>query len=254
MTHYFHPSSRTFKKLRNLTESVVYSLAFLILIIFGLYSLTVSCANGTSRPRNAIDMFHQTDTLIGRKQITNEIAGSAFRKRAESFFLILNKDTSDFQPIFTESKEGNRVGLDLRFEMKTLTYKQRLTELKIILPIAAEDFDIDSLRSIFLGRLVSSGDLAIEITNQYRQKFGKVDKISDYEKFNQFLKESKLATDLNEVFKAYSVSVDKIYPEHSFFTTKQNLMSSSKIESDSTTVPNSILDCLIWIGLERTTH
>jgi hypothetical protein len=244
MTHYFHSSTRTFKKLRNLT------LASLILII-GLCSLTFSCTKGT-RPKNEINRLPQTDTLIGRKQITNEIAGSAFRKRAESYFLILNNDTSDFQPIFTESKEGNRISIDLRFEMKTRSYKQRMTELKKILPIAAKDFDLDSLRSIFMGRLVSSGDLAIEVTNQYRQKFGKDEKISDYEKFNQFLKESKLATDLNEVLKAYSVSVDKIYPEHSFFTTKLDLISSSKIETDSMNIPNSILDCLIWIELERT--
>lgn len=116
--------------------------------------------------QNCEPKFH-SKWHIDRSQTNYKwIDGSTFRKRAESYFLILNKGTSDFQPIFTESKERNRVGLNLRYEKKSRSYKQRLAELKKILPVAAKDFHLDSLRSIFVGRLISSGDLAINVTDQ----------------------------------------------------------------------------------------
>jgi len=39
------------------------------------------------------------DAAIGRRSITDEIAGAAYRKRATGYFVIVDKDTSDFMPI-----------------------------------------------------------------------------------------------------------------------------------------------------------
>jgi hypothetical protein len=225
-----------------------------ILISGLLFSLlTISCANGTNKSKKESDIVQiNVDTLIGNKEITNEIAGAAFRKRAESYFLVIKRDTSDFQPVFAEFNEGNKVGISLSFFKGTLSYRQRLIELKKILPVAAKKFNLDSLRSITLGRLILSGDLAIEITKQYRDKFGQNDQIVNYEKVLQFLLESKLTTDLDDILKPYSISVDKIDAEHIFFTTKQDLYLSSKIESDPLLVPDKIFDSMIWLRLRRT--
>lgn len=223
---------------------------FMSLLLLTL--LTFSCSDGTHKPQNAIERLpNKVDTLIGSKKITNEIAGAAFRKRAESYFLVINRDTSDFQPVFVEFNEGNKVGISLSYNKGTLSYRQRLIELKRILPVAAKDFNLDSLRSITLGRLILSGDLAIEITNQYRDKFGQNNRISNYGKVSQFLLESKLTTDMDDLLKPYSISVGNIDTEHMFFTTKQDLYLSSKIESDSLVVPDKIFDCMIWLRLRR---
>ena len=135
----------------------------------------------------------------------------------------------------------------------SMTYRQRLDELKTILPKAATDYNFDSLTSISFGRLILSGDLAIDITNQYRQKFGTSDKIKieDYKVVEQFLATSKLSSDLNNLFKPYSISVDKVAIEKLFFTTKKELYWASKIETDSINTPDKILDCMTWLKLTK---
>jgi hypothetical protein len=195
------------------------------------------------------------DTVIGSKTIIDEIAGSAYRKRATGYFVIIGKDTSDYTYIFTESKDGGKVGIDLNipYSKAAMTYRQRLEELKIVLPKAATDYNFDSLTSISFGRLILSGDLAIDITNQYRQKFGTSDKIKveDYKVVEQFLASSKLGADLDKLFKPYSISIDKVSIEKLFFTTKKELYWASKIETDSINTPDKILDCMTWVKLTK---
>lgn len=56
------------------------------------------------------------DTIVGSKTITDEIAGSAYGKRAIGYFVIIDKDTSDYTCIFTESKGDGKVGIDLNIK------------------------------------------------------------------------------------------------------------------------------------------
>jgi hypothetical protein len=193
------------------------------------------------------------DTIIGKKILTDEIAGSAYRKRAIGYFVIVGKDTSDFACIFTESKGDGHVGIDLNipYFKKTMTYSQRLKELKMILPKAALDFNFDSLTGISYGRLILSGDLAIDVTNQYRQRFGTSDKLQSYDVVRQFLKESKLGTDLNTLFKDYSITVDNVYSEKLFFTTREDFYWASKVNTDSSDIPERILDCITYVKLSK---
>jgi hypothetical protein len=193
------------------------------------------------------------DTIVGNKAITDEIAGSSYRKRATGYFVIIDKDTSDYTCIFTQSKDNGKVSINLNipYSKTAMTYRQRLDELKIILPQAAKDYDFNSLSSISFGRLILSGDLAIEVTRQYRQKFGTSNKIEGYATVEQFLKVSKLGTDLNVLFKPYSISVDKVSIEKLFMTSRQDLFWASKVEADTTKVPDKILDCMTWATLTK---
>lgn len=193
------------------------------------------------------------DTIVGSKLMTNEVAGSSYLKKAIGYYLIVGNDTSDFTCIFSESKDGGKVGMDLNISYSkiTMTYGQRMNELKKILSVAVKDFNFDSLTTIDFGRLVLSGDLAIDITNQYKQKFGTSTKITnyDYEMVKKFLKSSKLATDIDSLLKPYSISVVNVSIEKVFFTTKEDLYQLSKIETDTTKVPERILDCMTWVRL-----
>ena len=195
------------------------------------------------------------DTIVGSKLMTNDVAGSSYLKKAIGYYIIVGNDTSDFTCIFSESKDGGKVEMDLNISYSkiTMTYGQRMNELKKILSLAVKDFNFDSLTTIDFGRLVLSGDLAIDITNQYRQTFGTSTKImnSDYGMVKKFLKSSKLATDLNILLKPYSISVDNVSIEKVFFTTKEDLYQLSKIETDTTKVPDRILDCMTWVRLTR---
>lgn len=191
------------------------------------------------------------DTIVGRKIITDEISGAPYRKRAIGYFLIVNSDTSVFTCIFSESKAGQKVSMDVRFPGASMSYRQRMTELGIILPEAAKDFNLDSLKSIYLGRLVTNGDIAIEVTEQWTHAFGTEEDLGNYDTVARFLKQSKLATDLNSIFRPHSLHVDRISVEKVFLTTKRDLYRASKIETDSALVPDRILDCMTWIGLQR---
>jgi hypothetical protein len=193
------------------------------------------------------------DTIMGKKLMTNDVAGSLYLKRAVGYSVIVGKDTSDFTCIFSESKDGGKVeiNLNISYTKITMTYRQRMDELAKILPLAVKDFNFDSLTTIDYGRLILSGDLAIDITNQYIQKFGKTEKITNYGIVSGFLKNSKLATDLDILFKPYSISVDNVSVEKVFFTTKQDLYRVSKIETDTTKVPDKILDCMTRVRLSK---
>ena len=227
-----------------------------IKLIFGLLVILLSSCN--NNPHNSFDQTTtesnvSVDTIVASKTIKDEISGSAYRKRATGYFVIIDNDTSDYTCIFSESKYGGNVSIDLNIpdSKAEMSYNQRLEELKIILPKAAKDYNFDSLSSISFGRLILSGDLAIKVTQQYRQKFGTSNKLESYTTVEQFLKESKLGADLNDLFKPYSMSVDKVFIEKLFLISRQDLYWASKIEVDTTIIPDKILDCMTWVKLSK---
>jgi hypothetical protein len=227
-----------------------------IKIILVILAITLkSCSNPqNSSIKTTIENIATIDTLVGSKVITNQIAGAAYLKRAIEYFVIIDKDTSNYTCIFYEYKENCHVGIDLNVHhhKSKMLYKQRLEELKIIFSSATADFNFDSLTNINFGRLVLSGDLAIELTKQYQQKYGTSDQLQSYETVGQFLKESKLGSDLNNLFKPYSVSVDKVSIEKLFYVSKEEIFWGSKLETDSVNIPNKILDCITWVKLKKT--
>lgn len=226
----------------------------LIIKIGLLFFLFIACNNFV--PVNSLTIKEKNelanDTIIGSKTIT-ELAGAAYRKRATGYFVIHGKDTSNFTCIFIELKDSGRVVIDLNipYPMDEVTYRQRLSELKLILPSAKKDFDFDLIGSIYLGRLVQNGDIAIEITNQYLEKFGQPQKITDYKKVESFLKKSQLGVDFNKIFNPYSIYVEGVSTEKLQFFPKKELLFMSKVESDTTNIPEKILDCMTWVMLKK---
>jgi len=195
----------------------------------------------------------KVDTSIGRKEITDEIAGSAYRKRATAYFVIAGKDTSKYSCIFSESKDDGRVSLDLHipYSNSGLNYREREKEIKLLLPEAAKDFRFDSLYTVSFGRLLLSGDLAIEITREYLVKYGADDKIKDYAQVAAFLQGSELSRDVNELFKPYSLALDRVSIEKVFFATREDLFKLSKIEKKQNEIPGKILDCILYVKLKK---
>jgi hypothetical protein len=227
-----------------------------IKLIPGLLAVFLTACNGSqqkSPTQNTTENKVMVDTIVGSKIITDEIPGSAYHKRAIGYFVIIDKDTSDYTCIFTESKDGNKVRIDLnaRYSKAEMTYAQRLEELKIILPKAATDFNFDSLTSVNFGRLILHGDLAVDVANQYRQKYGTGVRPESSTIVKQFLKESRLGADLDNLFKPYSISVDMVSIEKLYFTTRKDLYSAGKLETDSTDAPDKILDCMIGVYLTK---
>ena len=224
------------------------------ILIFLLFVVFYSCSNQNEQKKkieNEIKIEKFPDTIIGKKNITDELAGSAFRKRATQYFVVVKKDTSRFMPIFSKLKNNGKIEISQRlpYSNETETYFQRLSELKLILPEAAKEFNLDSLSHMSIGRLILSGDLAIAITKEYKNKFGEKEVITtaDYSEISKFLLESKLTKDLNKLFEPYSKSVEKVGIEKVFFTTRDNLLKCSRVSKDTADIPNKILDCMTWV-------
>lgn len=219
-----------------------------------LLFLLTACSNSgqTNSSTKTKNDSITSDTIIGSKAF-DEIAGSAFRKRAIEYFAINGKDTSKFTCVFVELKDSGKVCIDLNlpYFKKGVTCRQIMSELQKILPVAKKDFNFDSLRSIYIGRLVQIGDAAVEVTKQYMGKFGQPKKITDYRKVESFLKESQLGEDFNKLLKPYSFDVENIASEKLSFSSKKELLYMSKVETDTTKIPEKILDCMTWIILKK---
>jgi hypothetical protein len=217
---------------------------FIVFISF----LLIACDRKTEDKKLQPDAgMVKTDTLIGQIPITNEIAGSAYRKRAMAYFLIIKGDTSDFRCILMESKEGGLVDMEIRFK-RHMSYRQQLRELQKIIPAGVPDFAYDSLRSIFISRLVTTGDLAVDISRQLQgDKFS----INDYSEIKQFLLKTKLAADFNRLLLPVNRSVAGFSVEKVFLADKKVLFSNATVETDSSEIPDRILDCITWIRINR---
>ena len=155
-------------------------------------------------------------------------------------------------PVFEELKEDNSISLNLTAFKRRKAYEKLLGELEKILPTAAKSYDLDLLDYIYLGRLMTLGDMAVTITNQYNEAFGEESTIpvADYPKIEQLLLESPLASDLNKVLEPYGVSIDNFHIEKVIFITKEQLFEENKVETDSHKVPAHLLDCMIGIKVK----
>ncbi len=213
----------------------------ILLKLFSVF-LIVSCKN-----QKSAEEITTKDNTIGSKI---EMTGMAFLKKSKGYFLISKGDTSDLTFVFTEDKYSEAVGMYFEeSERSTISYRQKLEQLKQVLPQAEKEFRIANLRSLMMRTLASNGDIAIEVTEDFMKRDSSR---LDYNYLEILMKDSKLAKDMNEMFAGYSVKVKGFSLEKLHFTSKEDLLQTSVIERDSTKIPDRIIDCIIWIEFEPT--
>ncbi|SMD34691.1 hypothetical protein SAMN04488029_2140 [Reichenbachiella faecimaris] len=191
-----------------------------------------------------------SDTLVLRFDVNQELAGSAYREKATGYLLVVDGDSTLFFPAFTKAKNEGRVNLILGLH-PSLTFGEQMQLLQAILPYAAKDYSFDSLSSIYIGRLVQTGDLAIQITNEYLEAFGGYGSTAttEYDTIASFLATSKLGRDFNKLFAPYHMTVAGTSVEKVFYT---ELHKSIKIDSVlHNQFPEKVLDAMTWVKLER---
>lgn len=224
-----------------------------ILLVVSLLLLMCGQKGHRNIPAQASESDTSAVPVVVKKAVTDELAGGAYRKRADGYRVVNGKDTSDFVCIFTESKENGRVGLDFYFTggKCSRTYRRKMQELEMILPVAAKDYDFTQFRLISMGRLIESGDLAADISIQFAEKWGESYELKDYQQITAFLRESRLGASLDSLLKPYSLMVESVVAEKIIFTTREDLSLACVLEQDTSEIPSRILDGITWVNLRK---
>lgn len=191
------------------------------------------------------------DMVVISKTITNEIAGSAYRKRATQYRLANKSDTSQCTIIIIESNKNEfdhdgSVHLQIDFD-KNKSYREQKAELAMLLETACKEYKFDSLKSIYSLWLPSLGDLNIKISKELETKDVKLIR-KNYWKLNDFLLTSSLSKEINDIFKKYKLRAKQFSIEHfGYYAGPETLKRYSKIETDPADFPAKIIQGAMWI-------
>lgn len=218
----------------------------------------------------------QADTIVKSGTVPNEIVSTGYREK--EYFVVAGKDTSNLSCIFSENKNSGKISLTFKCNTNNkralissnslsdsavigetstepkvpyykTTYQQQMSALGMILKKSSEDFDLSKLQNISL-ELLSSGNLAIEVTDQYVKRFGTKSLTTRYKEVEQILSDSQLYSDINEMLKSYFIVADRISVEKVYFAGKKAFLAESKIDTVTTKIPDYVLDCFIYINLK----
>jgi hypothetical protein len=218
-----------------------------------LFAVLISCNNSdTSNKENtaesSIPPIEKIDTLIAKKDVTKVIPGSEYLKRAYSYTLIIASDTSAFKCHFSEWKADNSLFFVSKFH-PSKSYRNQITELKKILEEANKDFNLALLKTVGMGRLIETGDLAVKVSNQYFKQYGNGNTVNI--SLDTFLLNSALGTEFNTILQPYGLKVKEVVTEKKFFINKTSLFQHSIIESEAASIPEKILDCITYLKVEK---
>lgn len=186
------------------------------------------------------------DTIVISKKITNEISGSAYRKKATQYQLINSFDTSKFSIIISESNSNEfdhagSVYLELNFD-KDKSFRQQKQELKVLLANASKEYKLDSLKSIYSIWTPTLGDLDLKVSKELesRKDIKKIQ--NNYWRLNDFLLNSSLSLEINDIFSQYKLTVKQYSIEHlSYYSKLEILKEYSKIETKPIDFPMEII-------------
>ena len=192
------------------------------------------------------------DTLVISKPITDELAGSAYRKRATQYQIVTQFDTSKFAIIISESNKNDfdhegSVYLYFRFDEKK-SFREQKAELNMLIEKASEEYKFDSLKNIYFLDLVSLGDLNIDISRELENNKNQKLILKNYWKLNDFLLESSLSKEMNDIFKKYKLTVKQFTIEHFSYSPAFEILSRyGKIETKRIDFPAKIMIGTMWI-------
>ncbi len=223
-------------------------LAFLLVLLTSLFSCSYEPAGKTLEPPNAT-------STIGTSDASQELAGSAYYSRATAYFTIEGNDTLSWKVYFSESHPSKEVVINLRlpYGQPTYSYAEWMSQLPLILETAAREYPLDSIRTISIGRLILTGDLAVAISREYQTRFPQKKRLttSDYAELALFLAQSRLQKDFDSLLAPFQLYVSSVELEKAFFTTPDEIPGYRQTVTDTARLPASILDCITWIRVKR---
>lgn len=222
--------------------------AIILLTVLASCSHTPAPADQTTMMPPAESVAPKMDTLVAKKDVTAVIPGSEYIKKAYSYVLINGADTSPFKCHFSQWKADSSLFFVSKFT-PVMSYEQQMNELVRITAEADRDFNLTTLKTIGIGRLISTGDLAVKISKTYEQRYGKGGRISI--NIDTFLLHSTMTQNFNRLLSPYGIEVKEVVTEKKIFLPSAQLPLYSKIESPSAFIPENILDCITYLKVGK---
>lgn len=183
------------------------------------------------------------DSIVGKMDVKRAFPDSQQIIKALSYTIIAGKDTSLFKCTFSSWRADKSTISVCKFSPK-MTYSEQRRQLVKILAEANHDFDLKTMNTIGLGRLVSTGDLAAKVSSEfYAIKF--------QEELNAFLLHSQLAKDINLLLSPYGIKTKLVITEKQEFLPQKQLFDHSLIETPAKEITEEIVDCVVYLKLEK---
>jgi len=205
-----------------------------------------------SKKQSTIPESKVQDTIIAKVYIKSD----DYRKITR-YSLVIAGDSSKtciFSNLDSEGKVNLHIGLGNSNRqanyIERKPYQQRYNEIKKLIPHVADDLDVDSLENVSIGFLIETGDLAIDVSREYYKRYGNPGRINwkqintkQREQINKLLLTSRTNEDLNRLLTPLRKKISKVNPiEKLMFEPKKTVLKYSVVESNTTQIPEYILD------------
>lgn len=214
-----------------------HSTMFLLALVFTSY---LSCNQKDKENKQLVDGL----PTISKKTLDDPTSENKSGK--VEYAVIIHGDTSALKCII--GTENGRKAMRIRFH-EALTYNVQKQQLSEIFAELFKDPSMSSLESIFIGRLVSAGDLAITVSNQLHKEVGEEMIPEDYKIVSTLLMKTNLVADFDSLLAPYSLKIDKIYLEKVFKMNSSLLVKEHNIDTAPLTIPNKVLDGMVWLTI-----
>lgn len=205
-----------------------------------------------SKRENVQPQTRTQDTIVAKTERKND-----YYTRIIDYHLVIKGDTSKTGITFFQNKEGKlRAYLGLgktsrkAAEIETKPYSMRYLEVKKLMDKAAKELDTKSLEDVGIGWLIETGDLAIDVSQEYFKRYGNPGNINwnqigpkKREQIEDVLMTSNIAQQVNTLLSPFGKKIDQVTrTEKLMFEPKSALDYYTIYETDSSQIPEFIMD------------
>ena len=190
-------------------------------IILSVFALIVSSCGRTTRKQTGTENDTQNfqDTIIVKHMNILNKSDSIWLSKSYTYYWLAGKDTLDFRLSVREWKRENTLHLRL-FHREPMLFTDVLGKIETCLSLIEEDFNLLELISLNFMEPIFYLDLATKLTSEYELEFGR--KIINFSKFNNFLLESSLTSQLNHFLNPLNKKVKRYGLEKFFLIEKKH--------------------------------
>lgn len=191
------------------------------LLIF-LMAFVFACENKDAENSTVLppSTSRQSDTVIISKLRTLSASyDTGFLSRSHWYYWTVGNDTLDFQLLINEYSSDSLIGLSIHHK-KPVSLSTALRRIENCFEVIKNDYQLNKLSSLYLERPLLYPDLVKSLSSKYEQDFG-VKEIS-YDRLNNFLLQSELTAQLNNLLSPFNKKVKRYSIEKFHLINKKN--------------------------------